>query len=421
MKEFLSELKWRGLLFDSTPKLEQRLAKGPITGYVGFDPTAPSLQIGNLVPLMLLAHLQRFGGRPIVLMGGGTGLIGDPSGKSEERPLLSEDQIRRNGDSQRVQMSRFLDFDDPKTGALLLDNSEWLCSMTLVEFLRNIGKHFTISYMTQKESVRARTDSGISFTEFSYMLLQAYDFLNLYQKHHCELQLGGSDQWGNITAGTELVRRVTGEQAHGLCAPLITAASGAKFGKTESGSVWLEPDATSPYRFYQFWINVGDADVENYLKIFTFKTKDEITMLMTEHSSDTSARIPHRELARDVTERVHGENVARAVEQASRIIFRGANLHDADAATWLALEQELPTWEANPEELPIAIVDLVAGSGLTKSKGEARRQLRQGGVYVNNERVDENLQITREQLLGGKYLWLRRGKKNNVIVKIGAT
>ncbi len=421
MKEFLSELKWRGLLFDSTPKLEQRLAKGPITGYVGFDPTAPSLQIGNLVPLMLLAHLQRFGGRPIVLMGGGTGLIGDPSGKSEERPLLSEDQIRRNGDSQRAQISRFLDFDDPKTGALLLDNSEWLCSMTLVEFLRNIGKHFTISYMTQKESVRARMDSGISFTEFSYMLLQAYDFLNLYQKHDCELQLGGSDQWGNITAGTELVRRVTGEQAHGLCAPLITAASGAKFGKTESGSVWLEPDATSPYRFYQFWINVDDADVESYLKIFTFKTKDEIAVLMTEHSSDTSARIPHRELARDVTERVHGENVARAVEQASRIIFHGANLHDADEATWLALEQELPTWEADLEELPMAIVDLVAGSGLTKSKGEARRQLRQGGVYLNNERVDENLQVTREQLLDGKYLWLRRGKKTNVIVKIGAT
>jgi len=421
MKEFLSELKWRGLLFDSTPKLEQRLAKGPITGYVGFDPTAPSLQIGNLVPLMLLAHLQRFGGRPIVLMGGGTGLIGDPSGKSAERPLLSEDQIRRNGDSQRAQISRFLDFDDPKTGALLLDNSEWLCSMTLVEFLRNIGKHFTISYMTQKESVRARMDSGISFTEFSYMLLQAYDFLNLYQKHDCELQLGGSDQWGNITAGTELVRRVTGEQAHGLCAPLITAASGAKFGKTESGSVWLEPDATSPYRFYQFWINVDDADVESYLKIFTFKTKDEIAVLMTEHSSDTWARIPHRELARDVTERVHGENVARAVEQASRIIFHGANLHDADEATWLALEQELPTWEADLEELPMAIVDLVAGSGLTKSKGEARRQLRQGGVYLNNERVDENLQVTREQLLGGKYLWLRRGKKTNVIVKIGAT
>lgn len=418
MKNFLSELRSRGLLYDATQQLKGRLAAGPITGYVGFDPTAPSLQIGNLVPIMLLAHLQRFGGKPIVLMGGGTGLIGDPSGKSEERPLLSRDVVEHNTASQRDQLSRFLDFDDSETGAVIVDNAAWLCSISLIDFLRDVGKHFTISYMIQKESVRTRMDSGLSYAEFSYMLMQAYDFLRLYSDYGCELQLGGSDQWGNITAGAELIRRATNGQAHGLCAPLVTTATGAKFGKTESGSVWLDPEVTSAYQFYQFWINVDDRDIENYLKMFTFRSLQEITQLMGDHAGDATLRVPHRELARDITERVHGSEFARGAEQASRIMFEDANLRDVDRSAWLVLEQELPTWEVKLKDLPKSIVELAASSGLTKSKGEARRQIEQGGIYLNDERAREDMAISSDLLLGDHYLWLRRGKKNNLLIKV---
>ncbi len=271
----LQELEWRGFVQQATPGLAAHFAKGPVTAYCGFDPTAPSLQLGNLMPLMLLANLQRAGHRPIVLMGGGTGLIGDPSGKSSERPLLSKEQIRENVRRQRDQSARFLEFGTGPTAALLLDNAKWLVEQHLIDFLRDIGKHFTVNVMMQKESVKARMDGGLSFTEFSYMLLQAYDFLYLFRERQCTLQVAGSDQWGNITAGVELIRRVENADAHGLVAPLVTRASGQKFGKTESGAVYLDPEMTSPYKFYQFWINVDDRDVENYLKLFTLKTRTE--------------------------------------------------------------------------------------------------------------------------------------------------
>jgi tyrosyl-tRNA synthetase len=415
MKRFLEELAWRGLLIDETPELRRRLDQGPIAGYVGFDPTAPSLQIGNLVPVMLLSHLQRAGGKPIVVLGGGTGLIGDPSGKSEERPLLDYETIAANASRQREQFARFLDFDDSPTGAEMIDNAGWLTKLDLIHFLRDIGKHFTLSYMLQKESVKGRLADGISYTEFSYMLLQAYDFLHLFREHNCELQLGGSDQWGNITAGIELVRRVAGGDAHGVCAPLLTTASGAKFGKSEKGAMWLDPDRTSPYEFYQFWINSDDRDVESYLKIFTFMTSEQVSDLLEQHESEPGARVPHRALAFDVTSRVHGEDFARSAQEASATIFGERSPARAKAATWRILAAELPHAPLPAGFGPdTPVVDLVAQSELVKSKGDARRQIQQGGISVNGRPIT-NADDTAGSALDGGYYWVRRGKKSNFI------
>lgn len=415
MKQLIDELRWRGLYYDATPGLEDRLAGGPITGYVGFDPTARSLQIGNLVPVMLLAHLQRAGGTPVVLIGGGTGLIGDPSGKRSERPLLDKEEVAANSEAQRKQLARFLDFDCPTTGAVMLDNADWLTSLSLVDFLRDTGKHFTLSQMLQKESIKGRMEEGISFTEMTYMLLQAYDFLHLYSRHNCELQLGGSDQWGNITAGTELIRRAVGGQAHGFCAPLLTTSTGVKFGKTEGGTIWLDRSMTSPYRFYQFWINVDDTDVENYLKIFTFRSRDDLAEIMLQHKRDPGARLAQRELASDMTARIHGVDVEKNVIQASRIIFQEINPEEATEETWKTLESELPSWTTGIDSLPQPLVEILTSSGLTKSKSDARRQLQQGGIYVNNNRAESDMDITVEILHHG-HLWLRRGKKTNLII-----
>ena len=415
MERFLDELAWRGLLQDETPELRSRLTTGPITGYAGFDPTAPSLQIGNLVPVMLLAHLQRSGGKPIVVLGGGTGLIGDPSGKSEERPLLEGSVVAENAACQREQLSRFLDFTDSPTGALMVDNRGWLESLELVTFLRDVGKHFTLSYMLQKDSVKGRMSAGISYTEFSYMLLQAFDFLHLYQTFGCELQVGGSDQWGNITAGIELIRRVEGGDAHGVCAPLITTAAGAKFGKSEKGSVWLSAELTSPYEFYQFWIYADDRDVESYLKIFTFERREAIAALLDRHSEDPGARIPHKALALEVTARVHGPELAQSAAEASLTLFGEANPADAKAATWKMLAAEVPH---GPLPAAIgrdsAVVDLVASSGVVRSKGDARRQIQQGGIYLNGRQVTDATATVGLPLHGG-YYWIRRGKKTDFI------
>jgi tyrosyl-tRNA synthetase len=366
----LDELAWRGLIHHQTPGLAARLARGPVTAYVGFDPTAASLQVGNLVPLMLLAHLQRAGGRPIVLLGGGTGLIGDPSGKSAERPLLDPAQVQANVARQREQFGRFLAFGDGPGDARLADNAEWLTRLGLVEFLRDTGKHFTLGYMLQKESVKARIESGISYTEFSYMLLQSYDFLELYRRHGCELQMGASDQWGNITAGIELIRRVTGAETHGLVAPLLTAATGAKLGKSEGNAMWLDPALTSPYQFHQYWINVDDRDVESRLALFTFLDRAAVAELMARHRDDPGARIPHRALARDLTTRV-------------------------------TVGPDTP------------VLDLVAATDLVKSRGDARRQLAQGGVTVNGARVAE--ESAAGPPLDGGYYWVQRGKKASFI------
>jgi tyrosyl-tRNA synthetase len=415
MKRFLDELTWRGLLHDETPDLRQRLEQGPITGYVGFDPTAPSLQIGNLVPVMLLSHLQRAGGKPIVVVGGGTGLIGDPSGRSSERPLHDEQTVTENAERQHRQLARFLTFDDSPTGAVMVNNTEWLRELQLLHFLRDVGKHFTLSYMLQKESVKGRMADGISYTEFSYMLLQAYDFLHLYEHHGCELQLGGSDQWGNITAGIELVRRVAGGAAHGVCAPLMTTGSGAKFGKSEKGAVWLDPALTSPYEFYQFWINADDRDVPLYLKIFTFKPRMEIEELTQGHESDPGARTPHRALAYDLTCRVHGDELARSAAEASAAIFGEGDPARAHASTWAMLARELPH-ATLPDGVGPATraVELICRAGVVKSKGEARRQIEQRGISINGNLVVDEDTVAGPPLSGG-YYWIRRGKKNHFI------
>ena len=420
MDALLEELTWRGMIHDVTPGLAERLAKEPITGYGGFDPTAKSLQIGNLVLVMLLAHLQRAGGTPLVLVGGGTGLIGDPSGRDAERPLLNDADVEANVDRQRSQLERFLEFSG-SNAAKMVNNADWLCSLGLVEFLRDIGKHFTVSLMLQKESVKSRLESGISFTEFTYMLLQGYDFLHLYRNHGCELQLGGSDQWGNITAGTELIRRIDGGAAHALCAPLITTSSGVKFGKTAEGAVWLDPELTSPYKFYQFWINADDRDVESYLKVLTFKTADEIAGLTAEHEANPGARIPHRALAEDLTERIHGTDQTARVASASLVAFDPQSVKDIQSITvdvWETLESELPSWSTTRDDMPTTLVDLIAAAGLTDSKGDARRQLKQGGIYVNGERAGLEATVAGYHLLAGRYIWLRRGKKKDVIVKV---
>jgi tyrosyl-tRNA synthetase len=411
MGGLLPELAWRGLLQDQTPGLAERLALGPITGYVGFDPTARSLQVGNLVPVMLLAHLQRAGGKPIVVVGGGTGMIGDPSGKRDERPLLDAAEVDANAARQRTQLERFLRFGAGAADAEMVNNADWLRGLNLIAFLRDVGKHFTLSYMLQKESVKGRMEGGISYTEFSYMLLQAYDFLHLYQARHCELQLGGSDQWGNITAGIELIRRTAGGEAHGIAAPLLTTASGAKFGKTAGGAVWLDPELTSPYQFYQFWLNADDANVERYLKVFTFQTTDEIAALMGAHDQRAGERAPHRALARDMTERVHGTAAAERVVQASRVIFGELEAAAAPAAVWETLRAELPGATLAPgsgAETPI--VDVLGSTDLVKSKGEARRLIQQGGLYVNGQRVPSPAAPLGAPLAGG-YYWVRSGKK----------
>ena len=414
----LQELEWRGFVQQATPGLAAHFATGPVTAYCGFDPTAPSLQLGNLMPLMLLANLQRAGHRPIVLMGGGTGLIGDPSGKSSERPLLSKEQIRENVRRQRDQSARFLDFGTGPSAALLLDNAKWLGEQLLIDFLRDVGKHFTVNVMMQKESVKARMESGLSFTEFSYMLLQAYDFWHLYRERQCTLQVAGSDQWGNITAGVELIRRVENAEVHGLVAPLVTRASGQKFGKTESGAVYLDPEMTSPYKFYQFWINVDDRDVENYLKLFTLKSRDEIAGFIAEQKRNPAARAAQRALAADVTTRVHGPEVLSGVQAASAILF-GEEQAEVHPQVFDILAGEIPTVTIEAgADLPL--VDLVARAGLAKSKSEARRSIEQGGIYVNQQRIDDvGRTIASGDWIGGRNLLLRKGKKEYALLRRG--
>jgi len=417
MPSLLDELSWRGLLQEQTPDLAARLSRGPISGYAGFDPTAPSLQVGNLVPVMLLAHLQRCGGRPVIVVGGGTGMIGDPSGRSTERPLLTVEEAAANVARQRAQLERFLDFSGDRP-ARLVDNRDWLGDVGLLDFLRDVGKHFTISYMLQKESVRSRMEAGISYTEFSYMLLQAYDFLQLHERHGCELQVGGSDQWGNITAGIELIRRVRGADAHGLVAPMVTTATGVKFGKSAGNAVWLSPDLTSPYQFYQYWINADDRDADRYLRMFTFRSRDEIAGLLAEHARDPGARTPHRALARDVTALVHGEAAATSAAEASRILFGELDPTSAGADTWRVLAGELPS-----ATLPAAIgvetpvLDLVTATTLVRSRSDARRQLAQGGIAVNGHRVTDT--ATAGTPLNGGYYLVQRGKKASFLFTPG--
>jgi len=417
MSDLVAELEWRGFVHHATRDLAAHLAAGRRTLYCGFDPTTPSLQLGNLMPIMLLRHFQLAGHRPIVLMGGGTGLIGDPSGKRSERPLLSREQIRENLQRMRDQMARLLDFDTPETRAVVLDNAEWLGKQSLVDFLRDVGKHFSVNVMLQKESVQARLDTGISYTEFSYMLLQAYDFLHLFRNKGCTVQVGGSDQWGNITAGIDLIRRVEGGgEAHGLVAPLVTTASGAKFGKSEAGAIWLDPALTSPYKLYQFWVNTDDRDIERYLKLFSLKSRDELKQLLHRAKHDPAAREAQRTLAAEVTERVHGD-AARSAMVAAEILFGDFDPHEANGRVFDTLAQEIPTTGATSRD-GLTLVEAVVRSGLAKSKSEARRAIEQGGIYLNQQREkDVERRIGAGDWLADGNLLLRKGKKDYALLR----
>ena len=417
MATLIDELSARDFLADATPGLAERLKQGPITGYVGFDPTADSLHVGNLVPVMALAWLQRCGGTPIVVVGGGTGMVGDPSGKRSERPVLSVEQIDHNVACQRRQLERFLRFEG-EGAARVRDNADWLRPLRLMEFLRDAGKHFTVNYMLQKDSVKNRMETGISFTEFAYMLIQAYDFWHLWKTEKCELQMGGSDQWGNITAGAELIGRKEGAAAHGLVLPLLTTASGAKFGKSEEGAVYLDPQKTSPYKFYQFWLNGDDRDIERWLAYFTFFPVEEIRALIAEHQREPGKRVAQRRLADEMTERIHGAETARSVTEASRLLFGGTDLRSASAQVFQVLSTEIPTGRVpRAELLGMAAPDALVRSGLASSKGDARRGIQGKGFSVNGAPfATADQQLGAADLLAGGYVLLQKGKKSYALL-----
>ena len=416
MTNLITTLAERGVLQDLTPGAEARLAGDPVTGYVGFDPTADSLHVGSLVPIMGLAWLQRTGGTPVVLVGGGTGMVGDPGGKRAERPILAVEEIDANAKAITWQLSRFVRFDGDNA-ARVRNNADWLRPLGLMDFLRDVGKHFTVNYMLQKESVKARMETGISFTEFAYMLTQAYDYWHLYHTDGCELQMGGSDQWGNITAGIELISRRDGVQVHGIVFPLLTAASGAKFGKSEDGNVWLDPAKTSPYEFYQFWLNSDDRDVERFLKLFTFLPLTQIAAAMQAQAADPASRTAQRLLAREVTTLVHGEAEAERAVAASAAVFSASD----DDADYASLAATMPSCALAPAELDgLMLTDLLVRAGLASSKGEARRGIEGRGYSINGVvEADVNRRLSEADLRQGRYVLLRKGKKNHAMVVVG--
>ena len=420
-KDLLGELAWRGMLYQHTEGVEAALAAGPVSGYCGFDPTAPSLHVGNLVPVMGLVHLQRAGHRPVALVGGGTGMIGDPSGKTAERQLNTRETVVENARRIGAQLERFLDFTGPHA-ARMRDNAEWLLSLGAVEFMRDVGKHFSVNVMLAKESVKARMETGISYTEFSYMLLQAYDFVELNRRDGVTLQIGGSDQWGNITAGTELIRRMLGREAHGVTLPLVTTAAGTKFGKTEAGAVWLDPERTSPYEFYQFWINADDRDVGRYLRLFTLLPRGEVEALDRMAADHPERRDAQQALAHEVTARVHGEEAARVARDISALLFGGADASSLGAATFEALRREVPFAEVAPpaSDAPgLDPLDMLVTTGLVASRGAAKRLLEQGGVYVNGRRVTAaDRFVANGALLAGGHVLLRKGAREYGLVRV---
>jgi tyrosyl-tRNA synthetase len=428
MTTLLDEFTWRGLIYDATEGLDDALARERVTAYIGFDPTAASLHVGSLLMMMALARLQRFGHAPIAIVGGGTGMIGDPSGKSSERVLLSRDVLEANLAGIREQLERFLDFGSLQTApipnpARLVDNADWLTAIDLMSFLRDTGKHFTVNYLLAKESVKRRLESeeGISYTEFSYLLLQAYDFLQLFDRYNCTLQLGGSDQWGNITAGIDLIRKLRARKAHGLVMPLVTTASGVKFGKSEAGTVWLDPKRTSAFKFYQFWLNTEDRDVLTYLKYFTFLERAAVEDLERAAGAAPEKREAQRVLAREVTALVHGRDRVARAEHASSVLF-GEDIATLDAEEVLAVFEDVPSSEVSANEFAgngLGVVDLLARVQLAPSKSEARRLVQSGGVYVNNRRIsDPNTRLRRDQAIGGRLFVVRKGQKQNHIVRL---
>jgi tyrosyl-tRNA synthetase len=424
MHDIISELSWRGLVNQTTDdaNLPRLLAEKPRTVYVGFDPTADSLHVGHLMALMLLRRFQKAGHRPIALVGGATGMIGDPSGKSEERKLLSTEILQANVAGMEMQLRRFLDFDCGDRSALLVNNHDWMGRFGYLEFLRDVGKHFPVNVMLTKDSVRARldrTDSGLSYTEFSYMLLQAYDFVQLHRQYDCEVQAGGSDQWGNITAGIDLARRLDGVQLYGCTCPLLTRSDGAKMGKTESGAVWLSAEKTSPYHFYQYWINLDDADVGRCLRFFTDLNQEEIDAVLAQHEADPGCRGAQRRLAVELTQLVHGPEGLRSAQRATKIFF-GAEISEWNDSQLASIFADVPSRELSRKKLDagIPIIDALVESGLSKSKGDARRTITQGGAYVNNRRVEGiETTLTAAHLASETTLILRSGKKNYALLR----
>ena len=421
--DLFGELEWRGLVYAATDGAKERLARPNMTAYVGFDPTASSLHVGSLLPIMVLARLQRFGHSPIAVVGGGTGLIGDPSGKTVERQLLTVECVERNVEGLRRQLSRFLDFDAVTNPARLVNNAEWLMKLSAVDFMRDIGKHFTVNYMLAKESVKRRVagEEGISYTEFSYLLLQAYDFLKLHETYHCTVQMGGSDQWGNITAGIELIRRMRpagAERAYGLVFPLLTTAPGTKFGKTEAGSLWLDSTLTMPYEFYQFWLNTDDRDAVRYLKFFTFLDAAQISELEAAGTREPEQRHTQRALAREVTGLVHGAQAVRDAEVAAEKLFSG-KLRELPADLILQAYKLVPSKSVPRRTEGWRIASLLTDVGVTSSNSEATRLIRSGGIYVNDERVtDEKARLSPEQAIDGQLFVIRKGKKDNFLIRI---
>jgi len=422
---FIAELQWRGMIHDIMPGTEETLLKTASAGYIGFDPTADSLHVGHLVQIMTLVHFQRAGHKPFALVGGATGMVGDPSGKSQERNLLDADTLSHNVACVKNQLEKFLDFSCGENAAEMVNNFDWFKDFSFLDFIRDVGKHITVNYMLSKDSVKKRLETGMSFTEFSYQLVQGYDFYYLNKHKQCVIQLGGSDQWGNIVTGTELIRRKAGGEAYAVTTPLIKKADGTKFGKTEGGSVWLDPEKTSPYQFYQFWLNASDADAGNFIRIFTLKTKEEIESLEASHAEAPHLRELQRALAEDITSRVHGEAALHAAIAASNILFgksTSEDLKQLNERDFFSVFEGVPTVTMSLSEFGegISIVDALAGkTGFLSSNSEARRELKANAISVNKEKVDENFMLTKEHLINNRYALLGKGKKNNYVLVVG--
>ena len=423
---FVEELKWRGMVHDIMPETEKFLSENKVSGYIGFDPTSDSLHIGSLVQIMILVHFQKHGHTPFVLVGGATGMVGDPSGKSKERNLIEKDELLNNVEAIQTQLAKFLKFENVPNAAVIVNNFDWFKSFNFLDFIRDVGKHISVNYMMAKESVKKRLETGISFTEFTYQLVQGYDFYWLYKNHQCKVQMGGSDQWGNIVTGTELIRRMEGGLAYAITSPLIQKADGSKFGKTEDGNVWLDPKKTSPYKFYQYWINSSDEDAKNYIKIFTLKSKDQVEKLIDEHNVNPSLRILQKELAKSLTELVHGEENYVAAVEASSILFKKGDdaveaLRAISSTLFMEIFDGVPQKEISKSNLEekVSIIDLLSSiSGFLKSNGEARRAINENSIYVNKKKASIDLMVGLEDLIANQYILLQRGKKNYFVLKV---
>ncbi|MBT5089975.1 MAG: tyrosine--tRNA ligase [Flavobacteriales bacterium] len=420
---FIAELKWRGMIHDIMPGTEEQFEKEMTSAYIGFDPTADSLHIGSLVQIMILVHLQKCGHKPFALVGGATGMVGDPSGKSKERNLLDEKTLNHNLNSVQKQLEQFLDFDCGENSAEVVNNYDWFKDFNFLDFIREVGKHMSVNYMMAKDSVKSRLETGMSFTEFSYQLVQGYDFYWLWKNKNCKVQLGGSDQWGNIVTGTELVRRKGEGKAFAVTTPLIKKADGGKFGKTESGNVWLDKAKTSPYKFYQFWLNSTDEDAKNYIKIFTLKGEEEIKKLIAEHDETPHLRLLQKAIAKEVTTRVHSKEDLEMAIKASSILFGKSTAEDLkslDEDTFLSVFEGVPQFEMSKADLGLGILDIVAEkTQVFASKGEARRMIQSNAVSINKEKITEDVQLSENDLLNGKYILVQKGKKNYFLIIVG--